>query len=77
MDNSTMMNAKKAKELGFIDEIMYLDDAPAGTTTATAYSFTAPVNSLMEKIKNMREKKNPAAFRGRSYEELMDKLMNC
>lgn len=75
MDESTMMNAKKAKELGFIDEIMYLEGAPEGA--ATAYSFTAPVNSLIEKIKDMREKKNPAAFRGRTYEELMDKLMNC
>lgn len=73
MDDQTMMNAKKAKELGFIDEILYLEGAPdAG---AQDFSMLAPVNSLMEKIRNSKPKPEPIPDGSVKYTDLMDRLL--
>lgn len=73
MDAQTMMNAKKARELGFIDEIMYLEGAPEAG--AMDYSIMAPVNSLMEKLRADRPAPAPAPEGSAKYTELMDRLM--
>lgn len=73
MDDQTMMNAKKARELGFIDEILYLEGAPdAG---AQDFSMLAPVNSLMEKIRNSKPKPEPIPEGAVKYTDLMDRLL--
>lgn len=72
MDNQTMMNAKKAKELGFIDDILYLEGAPEAG--AQDFSMLAPVNSLMEKIRNKKPEPEPDEGKVK-YTDLMDRLM--
>ena len=53
MDAETWMNANKALELGFCDEIMYKDSAPPGEPPENSFSFSrrAVTNSLMDKVK--------------------------
>jgi len=53
MDAETWMNANKAVELGFADEILQrdsLEDAEPQTASAMAYSRAEVTNSLMEKL---------------------------
>lgn len=53
MDAETWMNANKAVELGFADEILQrdlLEDAEPQTASAMAYSRVEVTNSLMEKL---------------------------
>ena len=53
MDAETWMNANKALELGFCDEIMYKDNALPGEQPEGSFSFSrrAVTNSLMDKVK--------------------------
>ena len=53
MDAETWMNANKALELGFCDEIMYKDAASPGVAVEDSFSFSrrAVTNSLMDKVK--------------------------
>ena len=52
MDAETWMNANKALELGFCDEILF-KDAPPGDVPENSFSFSrrAVTNSLMDKVK--------------------------
>ncbi len=52
MDAETWMNANKALELGFCDEIQF-KDAPPGDVPENSFSFSrrAVTNSLMDKVK--------------------------
>ena len=53
MDSETWMNANKAVELGFADEILERSAEPENvseTADATAFSKAAVTNSLMEKL---------------------------
>jgi ATP-dependent Clp protease protease subunit len=53
MDAETWMNANKALELGFCDEILYKDNAPPGEQPESSFSFSrrAVTNSLIDKVK--------------------------
>jgi ATP-dependent Clp protease protease subunit len=53
MDAETWMNANKALELGFCDEILFKDSAPPGEQPENSFSFSrrAVTNSLMDKVK--------------------------
>ena len=53
MDAETWMNANKALELGFCDEIMFKDAAPSGAAPENSFSFSrrAITNSLLDKVK--------------------------
>ena len=52
MDAETWMNANKALELGFCDEILF-KDAPPGDVPENSFSFSrrAVTNSLLDKVK--------------------------
>jgi ATP-dependent Clp protease protease subunit len=52
MDAETWMNANKAMELGFCDEILF-KDAPPGDMPENSFSFSrrAVTNSLLDKVK--------------------------
>ena len=51
MDGETWMNAKKALELGFCDEILYQPEAEAAPEDSFTFSRRAVTNSLMDKLK--------------------------
>ena len=82
MDAETWMDANKAIELGFADEVMKRSDDTTDTSAPTVsmlYSKTNVVNSLMDKIAHrcVIEPKSAAQERtGRSVEELKANLNN-
>ena len=53
MDAETWMNANKALELGFCDEILFKDSAPPGEPLENSFTFSrkAVTNSLLDKVK--------------------------
>jgi len=53
MDGETWMNANKAKELGFCDEIMFLPGPASGNAPENSFSFSrrAVTNCLLDKLK--------------------------
>ena len=53
MDAETWMNANKALELGFCDEILFKDSAPPGEALENSFAFSrrAVTNSLLDKVK--------------------------
>lgn len=51
MDGETWMNANKAKELGFCDEIIFLPDAAEQTENSFTFSRRAVNNALLDKLK--------------------------
>ncbi len=53
MDGETWMNAKKALELGFCDEIMFSQEPMALTATDNSFTFSrrAVTNCLLDKLK--------------------------
>ncbi len=56
MDGETWMNAKKALELGFCDEIAYLPDSDgAGPEDSFTFSRRAVTNCLMDKLRARME----------------------
>ena len=80
MDAETWMNAKKAIELGFADDLMFKKDADNEETVKVEDSFTfsrrAVTNSLMSRLSRKRETeaaKEPVKP-GASYDELMKRL---
>lgn len=50
MDAETWMNAYKAVELGFADEIMYVDNNTSDETVTFAFSRRAVTNALLDKM---------------------------
>ena len=52
MDGETWMNAKKALELGFCDEILYQPEAESAPEDSFTFSRRAVTNSLLDKLKN-------------------------
>ena len=56
MNDETWMNAVKAKELGFCDEILFTDDKPAAEdaqffATGSCFAHKAVMNCLLDKIR--------------------------
>lgn len=80
MDAETWMNAKKAIELGFADDLMFKKDADNEETVKVEDSFTfsrrAVTNSLMSRLSRKRETEaaNEPVKPGTSYDELMKRL---
>ncbi len=76
MDAETWMDANKAVELGFADEIMSRADEAEDMTTPTVsmlYSKANVVNSLMEKIA-AKCAIDPKSNRTQKADDLMDRL---
>ena len=77
MDAETWMNAKKAIELGFADDM--LEDEKKATTEVAAYAFSsrAAANTLFNKIAEktaLIPEDEPAKPEGRSVDELKARL---
>jgi len=80
MDAETWMNAKKAIELGFADDLLFKKDSEDEETLKVEDSFTfsrkAVTNSLMSRLSRKRETeaaKEPVKP-GTSYDELIKRL---
>jgi ATP-dependent Clp protease protease subunit len=81
MDSETWMNANKAIELGFADDIL-TDEKTAVEVPAYAFSGKEVANRLYNKIaakvtpapKTETPAKEPEEPHGRSYDELMERL---
>ena len=60
MDSETWMNARKAVELGFADEIMYTEKDQNSEKISNSYIFSrmAVTNNLIDKLKNKNQAKN-------------------
>ena len=77
MDSTTWMNAKKAIELGFADEM--LTDSKHTPADVEAYAFSARdveqavVNKIIAKVR-ARNKAEPPKPEGRPVSELMERL---
>ena len=81
MDAETWMNANKAKELGFIDEILSREDRSEDEEQPAAsmmYSEATAVNSLMgkiaEKCRINAKPAKPDSPKGRSVTQLKEQL---
>lgn len=58
MDSETWMNARKAVELGFADEIMYTENQNSNTALDSfMFSRMAVTNKLMDKLKSKNQNK--------------------
>lgn len=73
MDDTTWMNAKKAIELGFADEILTDEKR---TTPAEAYAFSGKTieKTLINKISAKSKPKQESKPKGRSVDELKARL---
>lgn len=60
MDSECWMNAKKAVELGFADEIMYTEKNQSPEKISNSYIFSrmAVTNKLIDKLKNKNQNQN-------------------
>ena len=60
MDSECWMNARKAVELGFADEIMYTEKDQNSEKISNSYIFSrmAVTNNLIDKLKNKNQAKN-------------------
>ena len=60
MDSETWMNARKAVELGFADEIMYTEKDQNSEKISNSYIFSrmAVTNKLIDKLKNKNQNQN-------------------
>ena len=80
MDAETWMNANKAVELGFADEILQRDSSSENEMTeavATAFSRASVTNSLMEKLSarcRIEPKPTETKNNERSVDDLMERL---
>ena len=74
MDSETWMNAKKAIELGFADG-MLTDEKKSAAEEAEAYAFSNKVieHTLLNRINEKNRREMPVK-RGRSVDELLDRL---
>lgn len=81
MDAETWMNANKAVELGFADEILQRDTSSENEMTeaaATAFSRASVTNSLMEKLSaRCRISAKPTEPKPTIPERSVDDLMEC
>ena len=73
MDETTWMNAKKAIELGFADEIL-TDEKRTADTEAYAFSGSAVEKALINKISAKAKPKTEVKHQGRSVDELKARL---
>lgn len=76
MDDTTWMNAKKAIELGFADDLL-TDEKRSVDIPAYAFSGREVQNALMNKLTAKQKpapKKEPEIKQGRSVAELMERL---
>ena len=62
MDNETWLNAKKAVELGFADEILFDKKEETESTEAMLYSPVTVTNSFVERLKPQTINTVPADF---------------
>jgi ATP-dependent Clp protease protease subunit len=61
MDAETWMNAYKAQELGFCDEILYQPESIISTENSFSFSRRAVTNSLLDKLQSrVRQKSEPS-----------------
>ena len=61
MDAETWMNAHKAQELGFCDEILYQPENIISTENSFSFSRRAVTNSLLDKLQSrVRQKSEPS-----------------
>ena len=80
MDAETWMNANKAVELGFADEILQRETSSENEMTeaaATAFSRASVTNSLMEKLSarcRIEAKPTETKTNERSVDDLMERL---
>ena len=77
MDAETWMNANKAVELGFADEILQRSDEPEnipGTAESVAFSRAGVTNSLMEKLSARCRIEPKPTNTERSVADLMERL---
>ena len=77
MDAETWMNANKAVELGFADEILQRDSSSENEMTeavATAFSRASVTNSLMEKLAARCHIEPKPTIPERSVDDLMERL---
>ena len=82
MDAETWMNANKAVELGFADEILQRDTSSENEMTeaaATAFSRASVTNSLMEKLSarcriSAKPTEPKPTIPERSVDDLMERL---
>ena len=59
MDSETWMNARKAVELGFADEIMYIENQKSDIVLDSfIFSRMAVTNKLIDKLKSKNQAKN-------------------
>lgn len=72
MENETWMNAKKALELGFCDEVMYDEHENEETVEACVFSTKIMNAAIMNKL---QEKEPPVDDGSVPYETLMAKLI--
>lgn len=74
MDDTTWMNAKKAIELGFADGM--LEDSKRSSVDLEAYAFssTAVEQAITNKIAEKCKAADPQKPKGRSVDELMERL---
>lgn len=73
MDETTWMNARKAIELGFADEIL-TDEKRTADTEAYAFSGSAIEKALINKISAKAQPKSKVKPQGRSVDELKARL---
>ncbi len=74
MDDTTWMNAKKAIELGFADGM--LEDGKRSSADLEAYAFSSAAveQAIMNKIAEKCKAAEPQKPKGRSVDELMERL---
>ena len=74
MDDTTWMNAKKAIELGFADGM--LEDSKRSSADLEAYAFSSAAveQAIMNKIAEKCKAAEPQKPKGRSVDELMERL---
>ena len=75
MENETWMNAKKAVELGFADDLLFkADGESAAAEDSFVFSRRAVTNSLMSKVKSHHTPSEPAKPAGTPISELEKRL---
>ena len=75
MDAETWMNANKAVELGFADDLLFkADGESAAAEDSFVFSRRAVTNSLMSKVKSHHTPSEPAKSAGTAISELEKRL---
>ena len=75
MDAETWMNANKAVELGFADDLLFKADGESSATEDSfVFSRRAVTNSLMSKVKSHHSPSEPAKSAGTPISELEKRL---